>query len=99
MHIRRLCATGGGAASPIWLSIKADVWNRPVSVLDGTEAGAAGTAMLTGVALGIYPSLPEAAKVFVRPGKTYYPNPENVAYYQKQLEKYRRMYEAVRPLV
>ena len=99
MKIDRLCATGGGAASPIWLSIKADVWNRPVSVLDGTEAGAAGTAMLTGVALGIYPSLRDAAKIFVRPGKTYLPNPENVAYYQKQLEKYRKMYHAVRPLV
>ena len=55
--------------------------------------------MLTGVALGIYPSLRDAAKIFVRPGKTYLPNPENVAYYQKQLEKYRKMYHAVRPLV
>lgn len=98
IHIKHLCATGGGA-SPAWLQIKADVWNRPVSVLDGTEAGAAGTCMLVGVALGLYPSLAEAAKVFVRPGKTYYPIPENAAFYATQFEKYRRMYDAIRPLV
>ena len=56
---------GGGARSPLWLQIKADVTGRPVRVVRG-EATSAGAAMLAGVAAGFFADLPEAAARMVR---------------------------------
>ncbi len=48
----KLYATGGGAASDVWLQIKADILHRPVTALQAKEVGACGTCMMTGVAIG-----------------------------------------------
>ncbi len=93
-----LYATGGGASSPVWLQIKADILNRPITALLAKEVGACGTAMLCAVALGEYKDLKEAKKAFVKVGKTYLPNPEKQAKYAGYYNAYRKIYQAVRPL-
>ncbi len=93
----KLYATGGGAASEVWLQIKADILNRPVTALLAKEAGACGTCMLTGYAMGIYKDLFEAKKVFVKEKKTFMPG-EN-SKYKKYFEAYKKIYGAVRPII
>lgn len=95
----KLFATGGGAMSDVWLQIKADILNRPVTALLAKEAGTCGTCMMTGVAVGIYKDLYEAKAVFVKEKKTFTPNVEKVKIYRKIYNAYKNIYNAVRPII
>ncbi len=84
-------ATGGGANSPVWLQIKADVWGVPVTALKGEEIGGAGTAFLAGRAIGVYKDGMKLAET----GNTFYPDEKRHEYYLKQLKKYKKIYNCV----
>lgn len=92
-------ATGGGAASKVWMQMKADILNVPIVSLGSSEAGAAGSAMLTGVSVGSFQNLEEAASRVVKELDTYYPRREQHEAYNKYYTKYKEIYKAVRPLV
>ena len=94
-----LRATGGGAKSRKWLQMKADVLDLPVTALETSEAGGVGSAMLVGVALGEFADLREAARAMVRVRETFTPRPEYHAKYEANYQRYRQLYDAVRPLV
>ncbi len=93
-----LHATGGGARSRVWMQMKADVLNVPVTALTTSEAGATGSAMLVGVALGLYPSLEAAAEKMVKVREVFQPRPEAHERYEAVYQRYKRLYHAVRPL-
>ena len=95
----KLYATGGGARSDVWLQIKADILNRPITALSAKEVGACGTCMLAGVAVGAYRDLNEAKQAFVKERSTYTPNPAQAAAYRPYYNAYRKLYDAVRPIV
>lgn len=90
-----LIATGGGANSDIWLQIKADITNVPVTALDGKEIGGAGTAFLAGRAIGMYPD----SMRLTNERKRFYPNAEMHAYYDKQFKKYKKIYQSVKEVM
>lgn len=89
---KSLLASGGGAKSDVWLQIKADILNLPVTALSDAEIGAAGTAYLAGKALGIYGDLSS----FAQPRRTFFPNPQKHAHYHAMYQKYKRLYAAVK---
>jgi len=95
----KLFATGGAAYSDVWLQIKADILNRPVTSLEAKEAGTCGTCMMVGVAVGLYGDLEQAKGIFVKEKKTFYPNAENVKKYKTYYEAYKKIYDSVRPIV
>lgn len=95
----RLRATGGGAASEVWMQMKADVLNVPITSLGSAEAGAAGCAMMAGIAVGLFEGLEEAAKKLITEKRTYYPREEQHVLYRAHYERYRGLYQAVRPLL
>lgn len=99
IKLNKLVATGGGASSPVWLQIKADILNRTVTALSAKEAGACGTCMMTAVAVGLCSSLEEAKKIFVSEKKQYVPSCENAKIYQKKYDAYKKIYDAVRPII
>lgn len=99
IKFKKLVATGGGASSPVWLQIKADILNRPVTALSAKEAGACGTCMMTAVAIGLCSSLKEAKEIFVSEKKQYVPNNDNTKIYQKKYGAYKKIYDATRPIV
>lgn len=99
INLNKLFATGGGASSDVWLQIKADILNRPIAALSAKEAGASGTCMMTGVAIGAFSDLYEAKNIFVKEKKTFMPHPENVKKYQKIYGAYKKIYDAVRPII
>lgn len=94
-----LRAAGGGSVSDVWMQMKADILNLPVTVLDHAEAGAAGCAMMAGVAAGIYEDLHSAAEKFIHERAVYYPRKEQHEVYEKYYRKYRELYQAVRPFM
>lgn len=99
LHFEMLHATGGGARSEVWMQMKADMLNIPIMALETVDAGTVGSAMMTGIALGCYDDLDEAAEHMVHLKKVYNPNLEMHVKYVEQYERYRRLYNAVRPLM
>lgn len=94
-----LHATGGGAHSKVWMQMKADMLNVPITALATVDAGTVGSAMLTGIAVGCFQDLTEAASHMVDKRATYTPRPEMHEKYQRIYEKYKKLYQAVRPFV
>ena len=64
--VGELVAVGGGAKSPLWLQIVADVIGLPLLVPRVVEAGALGAAILAAVGIGLYPSVEQAAGEWVQ---------------------------------
>jgi L-xylulokinase len=81
-------ASGGGARSPEWTLLLADVLDRPVEVTDATEAGTAGAAVLAGIGIGAYAGLDDAVARTVRVVRAQEPRPEQVAYRAGRYDRY-----------
>ena len=96
---RKFNATGGGAHSAVWMQMKADMLNVPFTALKTVDAGTVGCAMLTGVAIGLFSDLDEAASIMVEETVTYYPRKEQHEKYMEIFKRYEKVYEAIRPLV
>src|SRR5919109_5524056 len=77
--VRNIRLGGGGARSPLWRQIQADVFGREVEIVEAEEGAAYGAAILAGVGAKIWPSVDEACKTVVRVAKGIQPNPDAVA--------------------
>ncbi|HBB62051.1 MAG TPA: carbohydrate kinase [Lachnospiraceae bacterium] len=98
-HFERMYATGGGARSSVWMQMKADVLNVPFTALQTKDAGTVGSAMLTGIAAGLFRNLEDAADHMIVKLETYSPRREMHEKYMQIYQRYRRVYQAVRPLM
>ncbi|MGV0168304.1 xylulokinase [Furfurilactobacillus sp. WILCCON 0119] len=85
---------GGGAKSPLWLQMQADVFNTKVVSLKNEQGPGLGAAMLAAVGLGWFESVAECAETFVQFGAEYQPIPENVAQYEELHALYKKIYAA-----
>lgn len=95
----KLNATGGGAHSKVWMQMKADMLNLPITALMTVDAGTVGSAMLTGITVGMFRDLEDAAAHMIKETETFYPRKEMHEAYCRIYEKYEKVYQAVRPLV
>lgn len=86
--VAEISAASGGARSRPWLQIRSDILGLPVTPLAGGETTLSGSAMLAGVATGVYPDLETAARLFVKKGTPVEPNPHNHAIYREHYERY-----------
>lgn len=59
---REIRVIGGGARNPLWLDIKAAIFNRPLIIPEGQELVAKGAALLAGVGIGVYPDVVDACR-------------------------------------
>lgn len=98
-HPTKLHATGGGAKSQVWMQMKADMLGIPIVALKTVDAGTVGSAMLTGVALGIFKDLKDAANAMVEQTVTYKPRAEYHEKYMEVYKKFAKLYGAVRKLM
>ncbi len=83
---------GGGAKSPLWKKMIANIMNLKVDVLENEEGPALGGAMLAAVACGEYPSVEAAAQAVVRVAQTIEPEPALVEKYDACYRKFREIY-------
>ena len=89
---------GGGAKSPLWRKIFANVLNINIDILAAEEGPGYGGAILAAVACGEYADLEEAAGKLVRVTETVSPNPEIAARYESQYQRFRAIYPTVKEL-
>ena len=73
--------SGGGAKSPLWRQILADVFNRSVQTLEQKDCGVLGAAILGAAGAGVFDSLDTAVEAMVHPDAMVEPNPENTEVY------------------
>lgn len=95
----KMHATGGGARSREWMQMKADMLNVPMTALKTVDAGTVGSAMLTGIVIGAFQNLEDAAAHMVEETEEFQPRQEMHEKYRKIYERYREVYKAVRPLM
>jgi len=98
IKIERTKICGGGAKSPLWKKIIANVFNIKVDVIESEEGPALGAAILAAVACGEYASVEEAAGKLVKIIDTVEPDPEIAARYEEQYKKFIKIYPTVKEL-
>ena len=98
IHLERTKICGGGAKSPLWKKMIANILNLKVDVIKSEEGPAMGGAMLAAVACGEYASVEEIAEKFVKVTGTVEPEPELAAKYEECYQKFRQIYPACKPL-
>ncbi|MCD7708646.1 MAG: xylulokinase [Clostridiales bacterium] len=92
IKIERTKICGGGAKSPLWRKIIANVMGIGVDILESEEGPGMGGAMLAMVACGEYQSVADAAKAIVRVVDTVEPEPELVKKYEERYQIFRKIY-------
>lgn len=98
IKIERTKICGGGAKSPLWKKIIANVLNIKVDVIAAEEGPALGGAMLAAVANGEYSSVKEAADAIVKIIDTVEPDEELVKKYDEKYAHFVKLYPAVKEL-
>lgn len=87
---------GGGARSPLWRQIQADVYGHEVEIVATEEGAAYGAAILAGVGAGQWQSVEQACDAVVRVAKKIPPNRQDSATMQLAYTTYRKIYAALR---
>ena len=98
IKIERTKICGGGAKSPLWKKILANIMNLKVDVIESEEGPALGGAMLAAVGCGEYPDVETIAEKVVKVVDTVEPEPELVAKYEERYQKFKKIYPAVKEL-
>ena len=97
--VNQLRSIGGGAKSPFWMQLKADISGKPITVMETGEAGCVGAAILAEASLENGCNIAGLVKARTKVSGTYEPNMSRHDIYSERLEKYRFLYGALKPVL
>lgn len=97
--VNRIRLGGGGARSPLWRQIQADIYSHEVEIVEAEEGAAYGAAMLAGVGAKIWPTVDAACDSVVRVVNRVTPNAATAALMNASYEKYGRIYPAMKSIL
>ena len=86
IRAEEIISLGGGAKSPLWLGVKANICNKEMCILDEDESTALGCAMNAALSLGRIQEKDIPGFVNIR--KRYAAEADGAAIYQKKYENY-----------
>ena len=98
IQIERTKICGGGAKSPLWKKIVANVMNLKVDVIESEEGPGYGGAILAAVGCKEFASVEEATEKLVEIVDTVEPDAELVAKYEERYQKFRQIYPTLKGL-
>lgn len=98
IQIERTKICGGGAKSPLWKKMVANILNIKVDMIESEEGPALGGAMLAAVACGEFASVEEAAAKLVKVVDTVEPDAELAAKYEERYQQFKEIYPACKEL-
>lgn len=96
IDIRRTKICGGGAKSPLWKKMVANILNIQVDTLASEEGPALGGAMLAAVANGEYEDVRQAADAIVKVVDTIEPDEGLSRLYEERYQTFRKIYPGVK---
>lgn len=88
---------GGGAKGKLWKQITADMLGITLKTTESSDSSF-GSAMLAGIAVGVFKDAKDAVKKCVKVNDTVVPNPENTAKYAELFKTYERVHDALAPI-
>lgn len=91
--IRQIISTGGGAKSPLWCQMKADLTGKTVCLPKDKEAACLGAAIIGAVSEGVFKDFDEAAEKTISMEKVY--EPEKYEAYEIRRQLYDTVYSGV----
>lgn len=94
----QLIASGGGARSPLWLQIKASVYDMPILQTRNRENGTTGCAIIAGVGVGLYSDFPCGVRKMVSFEEEIYPDPRMTEFYRESYALFDKLYQQSLPL-
>jgi xylulokinase len=92
----KVIARGGGARSPLWRQIQADIFNTEVTTVNVKEEAAYGAALLAGVGVGIYDNIGKACQETIHISSKETPNSKRVKVYEEYYKIYARLYPTLK---
>ena len=95
--VRSVRASGGGARSRFWRQLLADIFGKPVAILETEEGSAYGAALLALAGTGGASSVTDVCRESVREVASFLPRPEQHEHYARRHETYRSLYPSLRP--
>jgi len=98
IKIERTKICGGGAKSPLWKKIMANVLGITVDVIESEEGPGYGGAILAAVGCGEYASVEEAADKLVKVVGSVEPDAELTAKYEEKYQQFKKIYPTVKCL-
>ncbi len=98
VEIKRVRLNGGGAKSPLWCSMVANIMNVKVDKINSEEGPGYGAAILAAVGCGRFASVEDAAAKLIRVVSTTEQDTETVAKYEKKYQYFKRLYPTMKPL-
>ena len=87
---------GGGAKSPLWRKMIANVMNMKIDRIESEEGPGYGAAILAAVGCGVFSSVEEAAGRLVKITDTEESDPQLAEKYEEKYQKYRKLYPALK---
>ena len=97
--VRNIRLGGGGARSPLWRQIQADVYGHEVEILEAEEGAAYGAAILAGVGAGLWSSVDNACDETVKVAQRVAQQPAVAQNMNASYAAYRRMYPAIKSVL
>ncbi len=89
-----MTASGGGARSPVFLQMQADIFGKKIACTDGKEEAGMGACITAAVGLGLYPDFRTACGEMVRMlPEMYVPDQERHEIYQEKFEIFKKIYQ------
>ena len=98
LDIPRTKLCGGGAKSPLWRTIIANVLGIPLEMVKTEQGPGYGGAMLAMVGCGLFESVQAASDALVELASVTEPDPELTARYELQYQKFRKIYPAMKSI-
>ncbi len=98
LDLSRSTICGGGAKSPLWRKIFANVLGIPLDMVKTEQGPGYGGAMLAMVGCGQFASVQDAADALVERASTTFPDPELTERYETQYRKFHKIYAVMKPL-
>ncbi len=98
VEVTTVRASGGGAKSPFWRQMLADIFHRSIATLENSEGSAYGAALLALAGAGEYQSVEEVCGVAVKETEALIPRVHEAAAYQRGYEVFTVLYPTLKPV-
>jgi xylulokinase len=96
VNIEQIRVSGGGARSPFWRQIQANIYGVDVHTVNATEGPAFGVALLAMVGAGVFSSVPEACDATIRLVDRTKVEPSIKAFHDRGYRIYKKLYQDLR---
>lgn len=95
-EIRQVRVSGGGAKSPLWRQILADILGIELVIVNTSEGAAFGAAILAAVSSGVWSTVAEACRAVIQVVNRTTPNQDQVEIYKGIYPRYRELYPVLK---